>query len=363
MELIIPALGLVVSFYLLARICDLFFVESLEIIAEKLKMSSDVAGATLMAIGSSAPEFFTALIALFIAGGGYENVGSGTIVGSAIFNLLVIVGAASLFRENKLNWQPVTRDLLFYFVSVVLLFFIFIDGKITMTESIIFLIFYILYLFSFKVWKKLFPYRSQGGDIEEIFKEEESEFIKETKRENWYNPFHILDKFVIFIFPNLKKRPNLYMYVFVLSIAFIIFLSWLLVDSGINFAQVLGIPPVLIALTVLAAGTSVPDLLSSVIVAKRGKGDMAVSNAIGSNIFDIQICLGLTWAIAMVVRGGFISVSTENIVSSIILLVVSIIYLAIALIIRKWRIGRTFGVIFIGTYILYIIAVYNGWLS
>jgi len=75
MELIVPALGLIVSFYLLARICDLFFVESLEIIAEKLKMSSDVAGATLMAIGTSAPEFFTALIALFIAGGMHENVG------------------------------------------------------------------------------------------------------------------------------------------------------------------------------------------------------------------------------------------------------------------------------------------------
>lgn len=363
MEIIIPILGLVVSFYLLARICDLFFVESLEIIAEKLKMSSDIAGATLMAIGTSAPEFFTALIALFIAGGGYENVGSGTIVGSALFNLLVIIGAVSLFRENRLNWQPVTRDLLFYFVSVVLLFFVFVDGRITMTESVIFLIFYVFYLFSFRIWKNLFPYRSQGGDVEEIFKEEESEFIKETKRENWYNPFHLLDKLVIFIFPNLKRRPNLYIHVFVLSIAFIVLLSWLLVDSGINFAQAIGMPPVLIALTVLAAGTSVPDLLSSVIVAKRGKGDMAVSNAIGSNIFDIQIALGLTWAIAMVIKGGVISVSTENITSSVILLIASIIYLAIVLVARKWRIGRTFGIIFIATYILYIITVYNGWLS
>lgn len=363
MNLIISLLGLIFTFYILARICDLFFVESLEIMAKKLKMSSDVAGATLMAIGSSAPEFFTALIALFIAGGGHENMGAGTIVGSALFNLLVIIGTVSLFKIKKLTWQPVTRDLLFYFLSVVLLFVFFIDGKITITEAIIFVIFYVIYLFSFKYWKKLFPYKRKLADVQELFEDEEADFIKETKREKWWNPFDLIDKLIILIFPNLKKRPQFYVYVFILSLAMIILLSWLMIKFGVAFAHSVHLPEVLIALTILAIGTSVPDLMSSVIVAKKGKGDMAVTNAIGSNIFDIQIGLGLTWMIALIIRGGVISVNTQNIVSSVILLIVSMVYLLIVLVLKKWRIGRTFGSIFILTYVLYIIAVYNGWLG
>lgn len=363
MDFLIPLLGLVISFYFLARICDLFFVESLEIMAKKLKMSSDVAGATLMAIGSSAPEFFTALIALFVAGGVHANMGAGTIVGSALFNLLVIIGVVSLFRIGKLSWQPVTRDLFFYFISIVLLFLFFIDGRITIWEAGIFVAFYVVYLFSFKYWKKLFPYKRKLADAEEILEEEQSEYIQEVKKTNWWNPFHLIDKIVIFIFPNLKKRPQLYAYTFVLSLAAIVVLSWLMIKSGIAFAQAINLPEVLIALTILAVGTSVPDLMSSVIVAKRGKGDMSVTNAIGSNIFDIQIGLGLTWMIALIIRGGVINVSTENITSSVLLLIVSIIYLLIVLIYKKWRIGRTFGIIFILTYIAYIVAVYNGWLS
>ena len=77
-------------FYLLAVVCDRYFVESLEIMSKKMKLSDDVAGATLMAVGSSAPEFFTAAMALFAVG--HESVGAGTIIGSAIFNILVIVG-------------------------------------------------------------------------------------------------------------------------------------------------------------------------------------------------------------------------------------------------------------------------------
>lgn len=118
--LLLFLLVMLISFYLLAVICEEFFVPSLDIISNKFKLSSDVAGATFMAVGSSAPELFTAMFAL-IRPGDHANIGAGTIVGSAIFNILVIIGAAAAFKKAKLTWQPVIRDALFC-CFVVLLF-------------------------------------------------------------------------------------------------------------------------------------------------------------------------------------------------------------------------------------------------
>jgi len=89
---------LIIAFYLLAIVCEDFFIGSLDAISDKLKLPSDVAGATLMAVGSSAPELFTALFALFRAGN-HGDVGAGTIVGSAIFNILVIIGVSASFKR------------------------------------------------------------------------------------------------------------------------------------------------------------------------------------------------------------------------------------------------------------------------
>ena len=98
--------ALVVSFYLLAQVSDKYFIESLDRIAHKLNMSHDMAGATLMAVGSSAPELFVAVIAL-VKPGDHGAIGIGTIVGSAVFNILGIIGAVAVVRRSVLAWQPV----------------------------------------------------------------------------------------------------------------------------------------------------------------------------------------------------------------------------------------------------------------
>ena len=97
MLLLVYFILLLLSFYLLAKVCDDYFVESLDEIAKKLKLSSDAAGATLMAVGSSAPELFVAIIAV-IRPGDHEQIGMGTIVGSAMFNLVVITGVVGLIK-------------------------------------------------------------------------------------------------------------------------------------------------------------------------------------------------------------------------------------------------------------------------
>ena len=107
---------LLVAFYLLAVICEDYFVPALDEISKRLKLSSDVAGATFMAVGSSAPEFFTSVFAV-LKPGDHADIGAGTIVGSAIFNILVIIGASVIFRQAKLTWQPIVRDMIFYAIS------------------------------------------------------------------------------------------------------------------------------------------------------------------------------------------------------------------------------------------------------
>ncbi len=340
-NIIIAIIVLVISFYLLAIISDDFFVASLDKISNKLKLSHDVAGATFMAIGSSAPELFTSFIAVFKPGN-HANIGAGTIVGSALFNILVIIGVSALFKKARLNWQPIIRDMLFYSISIIILLITFYDGHISLTESLLFISIYIGYLFAVVNWKKIFPYKS--NNIIDVF--------EENIKENPINKFS--KKILSYIIPDCNKHPKLYILTFLTSIFLIGFLSYTLVESAIIIGDALLINPTIIALTVLAAGTSIPDLLSSVVVAKQGRSDMAISNAIGSNIFDILIGLGLPWLIIIIFQHHTVTVSNENLISSILLLFATVLSILILLISRKWTIGRYAGLTLIGLYIAYL---------
>lgn len=339
---IIAIFTLLISFYLLAVICEDFFVSSLDKIAHRLKMPSDVAGATLMAVGSSAPELFTALFAVFRQGEGHADIGAGTIVGSAIFNILVIIGASAAFRRAKLTWQPVLRDLLFYILTIIALLVVFWDGKIVPMEAISFLLLYVFYIISVVNWKKIFPYK----DIDPL------DIVQSTVKKNALAKAS--KNLLSFIIPDPEKKPNAYLWTFGLSIAFIAGLSYLLVESAVILGNSLGINPTIIALTVLAAGTSIPDLLSSVIVAKQGRGDMAVSNALGSNVFDILFALGLPWLLLFSTGVKSIAVSTENLMSSVFLLFATVVAVVVILVVRKWTIGPKAGFLLIGMYGLYL---------
>lgn len=123
--------GVLYLFLGIAIICDDFFVGSLEAISERLGLSEDVAGATFMAAGSSAPELFSSLVAL-TNDGASNDIGIGTIVGSAIFNILIIIGVTAIFsgRTLYLDYRPLMRDAFFYALAIGGIIGIFIDGKI-----------------------------------------------------------------------------------------------------------------------------------------------------------------------------------------------------------------------------------------
>ncbi|XP_026311201.1 sodium/potassium/calcium exchanger 4 isoform X4 [Piliocolobus tephrosceles] len=142
-------LGALYMFYALAIVCDDFFVPSLEKICERLHLSEDVAGATFMAAGSSTPELFASVIGVFITHG---DVGVGTIVGSAVFNILCIIGVCGLFAGQvvRLTWWAVCRDSVYYTISVIVLIVFIYDEQIVWWEGLVLIILYVFYILIMK---------------------------------------------------------------------------------------------------------------------------------------------------------------------------------------------------------------------
>jgi len=146
---ILHVLGLIYMFVALAIVCDEFFVPSLDVIIEKLGISEDVAGATFMAAGGSAPELFTSVIGVFVA---FSDVGIGTIVGSAVFNILFVIGMCALFSKTVLylTWWPLFRDCTFYSISLMTLIIFFLDNQIEWWEALGLLAVYAVYVLFMK---------------------------------------------------------------------------------------------------------------------------------------------------------------------------------------------------------------------
>jgi len=358
MQLLLQILILIVSFYMLAIICDEFFVESLEKISKRLKLSSEITGATFMAIWTSAPELFTSIFTVFAIFGSAswnESIGAWTIVWSAIFNIMVIIWASAIVMnkskskskdKNKISRQPVIRDLSFYIITIAALFLIFFDWKIILVESIILIVLYIIYLFLVKNrWKRL-----HYSQIEESINE-----IQEEKRKKLVNRMVI--KVLSLFIPNPEKWKNRFWVTFAISIILIALFSHFMVESAVEVANILNIPKAIVWLTILAAWTSIPDLLSSIIVAKKWKWDMSIANAIGSNIFDILIGLWLVYFMYLIINPEIksIPVDKHNLSSSVILLFWTAIVLLFFLISQKWRIKKYAWYTFIWLYLAYVI--------
>lgn len=143
--IILHCFGVIYMFLALAIICDEFFVPALHVISSILQISDDVAGATFMAAGGSAPELFTSIIGVFFSN---SQVGFGTIVGSAVFNVLFVIGMCAVFSKTllKLTWWPLLRDSIFYIIALILLIAFFSDSCISWHEALGLFLVYIAYV-------------------------------------------------------------------------------------------------------------------------------------------------------------------------------------------------------------------------
>uniref|UniRef100_H0ZBE9 Solute carrier family 24 member 3 n=1 Tax=Taeniopygia guttata TaxID=59729 RepID=H0ZBE9_TAEGU len=510
----------VYMFYALAIVCDDFFVPSLEKICERLHLSEDVAGATFMAAGSSAPELFTSVIGVFITKG---DVGVGTIVGSAVFNILCIIGMCGLFAGQvvALSSWSLLRDSIYYTLSVVALIVFIYDERVSWWESLVLVLMYVIYIFIMKynstihhfferktkspanmvnglasntemddnsncdatvvLLKKgnfhrkasvimvdellsAYPHQlsfSEAGlrimitshfppktrlsmasrmlinerqrlinsrtytngesevaikipikhvvengtgpsnsaergvsgtqrdeDVAEARNENENEDNKNNENdeeeedddddddddhEGPYTPFDLptgkiemlkwvftwpLNFVLYFTVPNCNK-PHLekwFMVTFASSTLWIAAFSYMMVWMVTIIGYTLGIPDVIMGITFLAAGTSVPDCMASLIVARQGMGDMAVSNSIGSNVFDILIGLGLPWALQTLAvnYGSYIRLNSRGLIYSVGLLLASVFVTVFGVHMNKWKLDKKLGCVCLSLYGIFL---------
>jgi len=245
-----------------------FFARASSNLGDYLKMPRSVKGATFDAIASSLPELLVALYAVIFFN--KFEVGIGTIAGSALFNLLVIPGICVLVSPVvfKVSKKVITRDALFYILSVFVLLVLLLYFKTWgLVIAIILIAFYFLYLF-------------------EIV----SHISKYRKKKNYEKPEGM----------KLSKEILIALgCVVVIGIA-----TFFLTKSSIDLSTVLGVSPIIIAFSVTAAATSVPDMVISIVNAKKGDVTDATSNVFGSNIFDIFMGLGIPLLIYSIFVGS-----------------------------------------------------------
>lgn len=528
---ILHVFGMLYMFTALALICDEFFVPALEVIIEVLDISDDVAGATFMAAGGSAPEFFTSVIGVFIS---ESEVGVGTIIGSAVFNVLFVIGMCAVFSKEllTLTWWPLFRDVTFYSIGLAILIVSFLDKQILWYEAFILFCWYLCYCCFMKIneatekfvkrqisklpcseqekpkdsnidhsLKTIFNDKNnakecqgcQGGQASEsVDKNGDTEALKENGKDdaavlipcnepeclnnkvtqfptlalcaNTLDPVgnasfndrvgelqrlqkikpkarsdrsfsraslatlreHRFSRSALFInlppvnhtssmsgnnlntlveehdekadedkeseeeeseepldlswpdtcrarlfylvlapilFPLAfstpdVRRPKWKMFfpiTFIMSILWIAVFSYLMVWWTETLGRTIGLgeKPEIMGLTLIAAGTSVPDLITSVIVARKGLGDMAVSSSLGSNLFDICVGLPIPWLIAMAI-GKTIQVEAEGMFCSVLMLFAMLLAIIITIAICKWKMTKILGLTMFLSYFVYL---------
>ncbi|XP_033963730.1 sodium/potassium/calcium exchanger 5 [Pseudochaenichthys georgianus] len=412
--------GLVIYFMIIfymflavAIICDDYFLPSLEVISERLGLSQDVAGATFMAAGSSAPELVTAFLGVFVTKG---DIGVSTIVGSAVYNLLGICAACGLLASmaGRLTCWPLFRDCLAYAISVSAVIAIISDNKVYWYDAACLLLVYGVYIvvlcfdlrISEFVLRKLSPCctclghgsaektethtllgwskdttlhvhnrsRTDSGifhddsgysnlslslhGLNEIPEEHKSVFAvpeSDLKRIFWVLSLPLITLLFLTI-PDCRRRfwKGWFMITFLMSAVWISGFTYILVWMVTIVGETLGIPDTVMGLTLLAAGTSIPDTIASVMVAREGKADMAMSNIVGSNVFDM-LCLGLPWFIktAFVDTNNPVEVNSSGLLFISFTLLLSIIFLFVAVHINGWKLDRKLGIICLFCYILF----------
>uniref|UniRef100_A0A4W4GLM2 Sodium/calcium exchanger membrane region domain-containing protein n=1 Tax=Electrophorus electricus TaxID=8005 RepID=A0A4W4GLM2_ELEEL len=399
-------------FYALALVCDDYFVPSLEKICERLHLSEDVAGATFMAAGSSAPELFTSVIGVFVTKG---DVGVGTIVGSAVFNILCIIGVCGIFAGQVLN-TPSVFICAFIFTVQILSFSINSEYE-TLWESLVLILMYLVYILIMKTPSVLmvdellsaYPHQlsfseagmrimitshfsprtrltmasrmlitegayrddyrggaDAGTDTENENEDENNENDEEEEEEDENEgplvPFRCpagkcsklkwmlawpLSLLLFFTVPNCAEPrwERWFMVTFVTSTLWIAGFSYIMVWMVTVIGFTLGIPDVIMGITFLAAGTSVPDCMASLIVARQGLGDMAVSNSIGSNVFDILVGLGLPWVLQTLAidYGSIVPLNSKGLIFSVGLLLASVFLTVLGVHLNKWTLDKRLG--------------------
>ncbi len=307
---------LVVGFVGLIKGAD-FFVEGASNVAKRLKVPTLIIGLTIVAMGTSLPE---TAVSISAAIAGSNSLAISNVSGSNLFNLLVVVGLCAIFQKVDVDKETIKRDIPYSILAAVLLIvfglWVNIGGAMTQgrVESAILLGFFAFYLFL--MIRSALQARSAADA-------EEAEEVKQT---------------VIMSIVSIVGG----------AAAIAIGGDWV-VDAASTIAMKFGMSETLVGLTIVAVGTSLPELVTSIVAAKKGEVDMALGNAIGSNIFNILLVLGVA---------GVISPMTFLVNNAIDIAAVVVATLACWLVtIKTKQLNKITGIIMILSYVAYMVYV------
>lgn len=293
---------LLIGFVLLIKGADLF-VDGSSSIAGILKVPSVIIGLTIVAMGTSAPE---AAVSINAGLAGNSDISLGNIVGSNIFNLLVVIGACAVIFPAASNEDILKRDLWWNIGVSVLLFALIFDGRISRVEGLVLLAVFIFYI---------------GLMIHSALKNR----IEETPQD-----IMPLWKSLLFV---------------AIGLAAVVFGGDMVVDNASAIAKVWGMSDTLVGLTIVAIGTSLPELVTSITASKKGDSGIALGNAVGSCLFNILFILGMASTLTP------INAVPELIIDTAILIAVTILILVVAKTGKKTN--RVEGIICVAAYIIY----------
>ena len=305
LELLLQFVLLAVGFLMLVKGADVF-VDGAAGIADKFGIPQLVIGLTIVAMGTSAPE---AAVSITAALKENADITIGNIVGSNILNILIILGVTSVIVAVSVQKSTVRYEIPFMLViTVMLAIFGYTSGHITFWEGIIFWIAFTIYL------AYLF-----------IMAMNNKEEVEET-----------------------KKRPVWMLLLFVvIGIVLVVWGSDVTVDAATMSARAAGLSQRFIGLTIVALGTSLPELVTSVSAARKGKADIAIGNIVGSNIFNILFVVGTTALITPVVFKPEFMIDTMISLAAGILLWLCVF--------RDRKLGRAGGIIMLLGYVAYFV--------
>lgn len=306
---------LIVGFVLLIKGADLF-VDGASSVAAKLKVPSLIIGLTVVSIGTSLPE---AAVSVSASLSGNNSISLGNVIGSNIFNLLMVVGVSSAILPIVTDRDMLKRDMPINIGVTVLLGILLFDGNLSRLEALLLLLLLAAYMF-------LLIRSALKNRVE----------AEETKVLSWA-------KSIVFI---------------VLGVAAIIGGGQLVVNSAKTIALALGMSETLVGLTVVAIGTSLPELVTSVVAARKGDSGIAMGNVIGSNLFNILFILGMAGVIKPLTADAAFFIDTG------ILLGISALMLLFAF--TKRKISRVEGITCVLLYVAYtayiIMRAYHIWI-
>ena len=307
-ENILSVILLIAGMVLLIKGAD-WFVEGASSIAKAMKIPSLVIGLTLVSIGTSMPEFSVSLQSSLA---GKNDLSFGNVIGSNIFNTLVVVGVSAIFIPLVVSKEIKKYDLpilIGIYLLLILFGFVISSGTIEVWEAVILFLLTIIYT-AFLI------YRSRDE-------------IKNSKNEEA---------------PKRKWWLNLILVA--IGLAGIIFGGDLVVDNASFIATKLGMSDLLVGLTIVAVGTSLPELVTSMVAAKKGEADIAVGNAIGSSLFNIVLILGFCSIISPA------TVELSSLVDCLIMLASAVLVFLFSF--KSMKVNGWQGILLLGVYAAYL---------